>query len=521
MAEAPATPHTKHPDFPRGSDVSPLLSIISPVAHGTPIGLARRYKKTGATARGRYATVSIVAQQKTDKEQPPAANAPDDSKKKGGEDDEDDKVERDEEEVKKEEEKEEKEEKEEEEKKEGEEEQEEDAEEEEAELFAVKKQALQSPPTVSDVSIREWRVFRRLAQLTARRQCINFVKMYECFVERCAEDDRRYVDFVLEYADTRLTDALRARQIDFAGFREIAFQLVWALTTAEQTMEFVHNDLHTGNILLQRPSQRTLVAHRDSDGHTWWTSAWVVKIIDFGLSRIKLEDGTVISNPAVSLQSLYAPYNDYGKLHKELDRITAGISDWADVPASDKEKVRSFKRALRKAADQLSLSIAHLLEHDLFQPLRVMPERPASAEEQEAPVIVELSLEGEDPEEDEEEQKGRRSDTFVSSLSSRVAALDIEEDQDGEEQEEEKEKEEELKKEEEKEEEEEQVKKKPQRRAAPKRKSTGRRTTRQTRAKKQAAKPASSDEEDEEEEEDELPPSPPTPLKSTKARKSK
>ena len=392
MSETPkttaVTPHTKHPDFPRGSDVSPLLGMISPVAHGTPLGLAQRYAKTGVEAHGRYSTVSIMAETTagtttgTTTEQ--AAGGTDDDKKE-------------QEEEKKEEEK----------------------------LVAVKKQVLASPTSVSDVSIREWRIFNRLAQLAARRQCINFVLMVECFVERRAEDERRYVDFVLEYADARLDEAARRGDVDLRGYREIVFQLLWALCVAEQEMRFVHRDMHLRNVLLQRPARRTLVSYTDDDGHTWWTRTWIVKISDFGLSRIELDDGTVVANPREPLSEAYTPHTDYESLLANLKGLK--ISDWADAADSARSDVASFKRALSKACSNMT-SIRPLLLHKLFDPLRVKPEDGAAEGDGGNEEIIELTMEGTESDDDVRRRAKRPSDGFVSSLSSRVAELDIEDD---------------------------------------------------------------------------------------------
>ena len=367
--------------------------MISPVAHGTPVGLATRYAKTGVEAHGRYSTVSIMEE---------TSSGTDSAGSTGnGKEDAD---------------------KEKEEKKGG-------------GLVAVKKQVLASPTSVSDVSVREWRIFNRLAQLAARRQCINFVLMVECFVERRAEDERRYVDFVLEYADARLDEAARRGDVDLRGYREIVFQLLWALCVAEQEMRFVHRDMHLRNVLLQRPARRTLVSYTDDDGRTWWTRTWIVKISDFGLSRIELDDGTVVANPREPLSEAYTPHTDYESLLANLKGLK--ISDWADTPDSARSDVASFKRALGKACSNMT-SIRPLLNHKLFDPLRVKPEdgpskkdekgEQAEEEEEEAPEIIELSMEGVESEEDLRRRAKRPSDGFVSSLSSRVADLDIEDD---------------------------------------------------------------------------------------------
>ena len=380
--------------------------MISPVTHGTPLGLAQRYAKTGVEAHGRYSTVSIMAETSASAADTEPASGADESK--DGEEKEKEK-EKDKEKEK-------------------------EKEKEEERLVAVKKQVLASPTSVSDVSIREWRIFNRLAQLAARRQCINFVLMVDCFVERRAEDERRYVDFVLEYADARLDEAARRGDVDLRGYREIVFQLLWALCVAEQEMRFVHRDMHLRNVLLQRPARRTLVSYTDDDGHTWWTRTWIVKISDFGLSRIELDDGTVVANPREPLSEAYTPHTDYESLLANLKGIK--ISDWADATDTARSDVASFKRALSKACTNMT-SIRPLLQHKLFDPLRVKPEdsdqgeAEGDAETEAPPEIIELTMEGTESDDDVRRRAKRPSDGFVSSLSSRVAELDIEDDDDG------------------------------------------------------------------------------------------
>ena len=83
-------------------------------------------------------------------------------------------------------------------------------------------------------------------------------------------------------------------------------------------------------------------------------------------------------------------------------------------------------------------SIRPLLQHKLFDPLRVKPEDDApvgSADGADAaaappPEIIELTMEGTESDEDVRRRAKRPSDGFVSSLSSRVAALDIDDDGD-------------------------------------------------------------------------------------------
>jgi serine/threonine protein kinase len=113
------------------------------------------------------------------------------------------------------------------------------------------------------------------------------------------------LNFILEEAGQPLSDF--QAHISFSLFRAILFQVLYALQEAQRACEFVHNDLHAKNILVTltpcHSSKTTYREYTDPMGNaSWFVDQSVhVKIIDFGLSRIKLSDGTIISNPHVRI----------------------------------------------------------------------------------------------------------------------------------------------------------------------------------------------------------------------------
>jgi len=319
----------------RRADLAPLVRMLSPVGVGTPAGLRQRYRATGQEAgRGRFATVSIL-EAACDKE---GKEVSEDEGKDG-------------------------------------EEEEGAGGEKERRLFAMKRQPLQSPPTTADVSVREWRIFQRLAELAARGMCFNFVHMVDSFVERRAEDRRRYVDLVLEYADSRLDIAGNAG-MGVREVKEIGFQLVWALVVGQrEEIQFVHNDLHSRNVLLQRCSNNGggAAEYHAGDGRVWYTTRWVVKITDFGLSRVTLADGSVVFNPKHPFGSAFVPTTDIESVRADLDGIK--LDGWDANPDGAKQRLlfKSFKRALSKASMRPA-SLSNILSHEFFVELQQRPD---------------------------------------------------------------------------------------------------------------------------------------------------
>lgn len=118
-------------------------------------------------------------------------------------------------------------------------------------------------------------------------------------------------------AEERL-DALLDVLKDPLSFVAVVFQVLWALAIAQRQYALVHNDMHLKNILLcvASPSQ-WCCAYADDVGQVnpilrvcafaksivnlnlsfvakcWFTEGVVVKITDFGLSRMTLSSGEV------------------------------------------------------------------------------------------------------------------------------------------------------------------------------------------------------------------------------------
>jgi serine/threonine protein kinase len=128
-------------------------------------------------------------------------------------------------------------------------------------------------------------------------RCVLCLK-YRFIVCPSANASVQFLYFELEYAPTPL------RSFKNLGLREhkcILFQALYALYIAQKEYKFVHNDLHAKNVLLQEPNpDRPFMAYQDFD-RVWYVDGHVVKITDFGLSRLQLETREVVHNPKVCI----------------------------------------------------------------------------------------------------------------------------------------------------------------------------------------------------------------------------
>eukprot|EP00727_Mastigamoeba_balamuthi_P012169 m51a1_g7575 putative protein kinase domain containing protein (354) ;mRNA; f:180085-181360 len=325
------------------SDVRQVL-VVSPKVRGTPAELRSRYRRTGAHAAGRFGTVEILAAPAHDEE-------------------------------------------------------------EEGLRVALKRQHALSPADAKDVPYREWRVFNRLAALAEERRCVNFVAMIDWYVERRDGEAGKFVDLVLEYAHKRLDDVKATLSID--QYREVVFQIVWALCTAQKRMQFMHCDLHAKNVLLQVPERPTLVSY-ERGGETRYTAGWIVKITDFGLSYVRLEDGTVVCNPK-DLCPAFTETRDAESLARMLSGVRVAQWDGGRVDeAQARKSVEAFKAALTRVTKHRR-RFEDLLDEDLFEPLAMPPDDGDYDE-------IEVSFDGD----------AGSADTSVESLADKMRRLAVE-----------------------------------------------------------------------------------------------
>ncbi|XP_054460473.1 uncharacterized protein haspin [Anoplopoma fimbria] len=92
--------------------------------------------------------------------------------------------------------------------------------------------------------------------------------------------------------------------------KSILHQVTAALAVAEQELHFEHRDLHWGNVLVKTTKQKTASFLLNGAAHSLETKGVLVRVIDYSLSRLEIDDLTVscdISND----EELFMGQGDY------------------------------------------------------------------------------------------------------------------------------------------------------------------------------------------------------------------
>lgn len=235
---------------------------------------------------------------------------------------------------------------------------------------AVKSQSIRYPKRLSDKSYRELLILEQVTMLCNERKCSAFVRLYDWFKSEQQQQEGFYqMHLVLERGQDTLFGYIvkQGRSLCYDEFRSILFQLLFSLQVAQEELYFTHNDLHLKNILVkQLPShvQQTCYSWK---GQTWCFShpphsRYLVKMTDFGLSRIRLpSSGEELQNHPSDTFDCIA---DVQKLGSELGSVKITGST---LTSQQKQWVRDIKR-------QMSMTGAlpsDLLQHPMFQECQI------------------------------------------------------------------------------------------------------------------------------------------------------
>jgi len=266
--------------------------------------------------------------------------------------------------------------------------------------IAVKIQYIPNEKDLTDETYRELQILRKLKELRRFRICPGFVDIIDWFKTRGTftkfdknSDSSCYMNLVLERADESLRNFLHKRDhvLSEPTFKVIIFQILFALHCAQKKYQFVHNDLHFDNIMIKytktvnawnfavektrtlspsiivhksnlemTPTKSIKVNEKKEDFSTVYVcnEPFLIKLTDFGKSRISLDQDTVIYNPKLS--PFFDPRIDLDKLHQELKKIKV-----QDESEHSGELLKDFKRKLNKVID-----ISQLLTHEYFDSLK-------------------------------------------------------------------------------------------------------------------------------------------------------
>lgn len=189
---------------------------------------------------------------------------------------------------------------------------------------------------------------------------------------------KQYMNFVLERADMTLNDHLKTMEnkIDLMQYKCILFQILFSLHIAQRDFEFVHNDLHLGNVMMKHLSLPSYITHFAFafEEKCWLCPVaqfpYMIKLTDFGLSRLKLpHNSQVLYNSRYPYHSSFLPFKDKVKIAQSL--IARVKILWGQDSEEEKGYYRDFRKKMNRE-DQYTPT--DLLCHPFFQTMVYDPD---------------------------------------------------------------------------------------------------------------------------------------------------
>ncbi|KAL0488200.1 hypothetical protein AKO1_015344 [Acrasis kona] len=162
----------------------------------------------------------------------------------------------------------------------------------------------------------------------------------------------QYMNFVMERADITLLDYLKKSDFSLliTQFKCILFQVLFTLHVSQQEYDFVHNDLHLCNIMLKEVRRPSDVLHSVfSYEHICWLCPFdlfpfLVKLLDFGNSRIKVPNGEILCNEKTPVLCTFDPFRDKLQFSRQFMRVQIR---WEGHPSeATLSEFRNFKKKL-------------------------------------------------------------------------------------------------------------------------------------------------------------------------------
>jgi hypothetical protein len=259
--------------------------------------------------------------------------------------------------------------------------------------FAIKKQPIRSPRNLADRSYREFFILRQLNKLKLKsnhyinEEDFGFVGLVDWFK---GKEDLQYMHFVLECADMTLNEY---KSLTLYEYKSIFFQILFALYVSQKEYQFVHNDLHLKNILLKAPNQANTLSTFKDDDSTWYTIGHIVKISDFGLSRIRTDKNEVVHNYDFPLTYHFTADTDVNKVVEEFTKVKIKPESWVtdedrkagknltDIENIKKNQLRELRKKLKR-----NLPLKDALRNPFFDELKHKPINVDEKKEVTAPI---------------------------------------------------------------------------------------------------------------------------------------
>ena len=225
------------------------------------------------------------------------------------------------------------------------------------ESVAMKQQFIKRPKEQNEPSYIECHIFKQLNKLMEKRYSNNFIYLYEWYksyvddIETLIEQKKKriksdqQINFIMEIGQTTFFNWKKANKpMNIYELKEIMFQVIWALMIAQKELQFMHNDLHAKNIMINT-SETKHYYYNNSDKRIWCCPSFVVKLCDFGSAQITHKNERTKKKETWGIDP--SPFNemvDRNKFAESLNSITFESCDDID---NQKKMFNEVKRMLK------------------------------------------------------------------------------------------------------------------------------------------------------------------------------
>ena len=113
----------------------------------------------------------------------------------------------------------------------------------------------------------------------------------------------------LEMLENTLDNYINTNDVSNDEWKAILFQIIIILTTYQEKFDFIHNDLHTNNIMYNTTNQQYISYRLNGTIYTVPTYGKIYKIIDFGRSVYSYKNNTLFSDSFSLMGDANTQYN--------------------------------------------------------------------------------------------------------------------------------------------------------------------------------------------------------------------
>lgn len=230
--------------------------------------------------------------------------------------------------------------------------------------IVVKTQSIRNPGDLNDTAYRELMIHMELSKHNFRG-IAGFHGWFKSNGNK-GRYGREYMNFILERADDSLQHYIsqNSGKISVDAYKSILFQILHVLYETQTNCKFIHHDLHFKNIIIKYVVKTDPICYFDFNGQKFENSSDIlIKLIDFGASRIEINDETVIYNSGNKIiGDLFNPFIDINSVNTNLKLFKV---DWTGASDLCRSLHKNLKQIMGKSHNHFDWCI--LLGHPFFQ----------------------------------------------------------------------------------------------------------------------------------------------------------